>query len=437
MSRINYTALCNKNQEYVSLRTSHPNLANSWHPTKNGSLTPDNTWARMATRIWWKCPICGHEWQERINRRAIEGRGCAGCSGQACVTGFNDVATVNPDILKEWDYELNDFIKLYPQNITKGSHKKVHWKCKEGHRWMAEMNNRSKGQTCPYCARRKVLSGFNDLETTHPELTKEWDYLLNGDLKPNMVMAGSGRKVWWHCSVCNHSYDAQIAHRTQAKQTGCPICSGKKVIPGYNDLDTTHPDVAAEWHPTKNGNLKPTDITFGSQRPVWWICSVCDCEWRATPSHRTPDNDSTGCPICSHRARSSFPEQTIFYYVHKFFPDAISCYRPKWMNGKEIDVYIPSLNVGIEYDGMLYHKTLERDLAKAAICKENNVRLFRFREVGCPIMTGQDIFLIKPSNRTELLQNITEMLNELGISADINPKEFTKKDWQKNKIANS
>ena len=437
MSSITRKALCNYNNEFIPLSTSHPNLADDWDYVKNGDLSPDDVYAESNQRVWWRCSKCGREWQERIKRRAVEGRGCAGCSGQVCVPGFNDVATVNPDILSEWDYELNDAIGLYPYNITKGSHVMVSWKCQFGHRWRAEMNNRSKGQGCPFCSRRKVLVGFSDLATTHPELAKEWDYVLNGELKPEMVMAGSGKKVWWKCGVCNNSYEAQLTHRTQHKATGCPVCSGRKTIVGHNDLATTHPLIAKEWHPTLNGDLKPTDLVAGSFVKVWWQCPVCDCEWQAKPSHRTPEYDSTGCPRCSQRSRSSFPEQTIFYYVHKAFPDAIPCHRPDWLHGKELDIYIPSLNVGIEYDGQRYHVSLERDLSKSQICAENNVRLLRFREENCPTMDGNDIFIVKPNNRTQLLMYIADMLKMLGVSMDIDPSEFTKKDWLLNKTASS
>ena len=48
----------------------------------------------------------------------------------------------------------------------------------------------------------------------------------------------------------------------------CPICSGHKVLVGYNDLASLNPELAKEWHPTKNGNLKPTQVTLLSEKKV-------------------------------------------------------------------------------------------------------------------------------------------------------------------------
>ena len=48
----------------------------------------------------------------------------------------------------------------------------------------------------------------------------------------------------------------------------------------YN-LSTKHPNLAEEWHPDRNGDLKPTDFTPGSDEKVWWLCEKGH-EWEAT-----------------------------------------------------------------------------------------------------------------------------------------------------------
>ena len=68
-----------------------------------------------------------------------------------------------------------------------------------------------------------------------------------------------------------------------------------KLIKGVNDLATLRPDLAAQWHPTKNGDLKPTDVTSGSGRKVLWICPLGH-EWQAVIYSRVKGN---GCPICA------------------------------------------------------------------------------------------------------------------------------------------
>ena len=56
-----------------------PNLAIDWHPTKNGSLTPYDITAGSGKKVWWKCHVCGYEWEASVCNRA-RGRGCSYCS---------------------------------------------------------------------------------------------------------------------------------------------------------------------------------------------------------------------------------------------------------------------------------------------------------------------------------------------------------------------
>ena len=90
-------------------------------------------------------------------------------------------------------------------------------------------------------------------------------------------------------------------YKTDADGTGCPICANKEVLVGYNDLATTNPDLASEWHPTMNGALRPTDITAGSEKKVWWY-GDCGHEWQSIVYHR---NKGVGCPICSKEKRKT------------------------------------------------------------------------------------------------------------------------------------
>lgn len=215
--------------------------------------------------------------------------------------------------MQEWDYEAN--VDLEPQTLKKGSNKKAWWKCtKCGGKWQAAICGRTgkKPTGCPYCAGQKVLKGFNDLKTKFPHIAKEWHPVKNGDLLPEEVMGGSGKKVWWLCPN-GHEYEQAINKRT-GRNGICPICTGRKVKSGLNDLESLYPDVAAEWHPTKNGNLKPSEISRGSNKKYWWQCKTCGYEWLARAADRTIDNN--GCPACANKVvvsgfndlESQFPE---------------------------------------------------------------------------------------------------------------------------------
>ena len=77
-----------------------------------------------------------------------------------------------------------------------------------------------------HCANRKVLKGFNDLATVYPLIAAEWHPTLNGDLTPDQVVPGSGKRVWWRCSE-SHEWQAYIYNRTGPQKTGCPVCAGQ------------------------------------------------------------------------------------------------------------------------------------------------------------------------------------------------------------------
>ncbi len=191
--------------------------------------------------------------------------------------GFNDLASVRPDLASEWHPTKNG--DLQPSDMTYGSNLKVWWRCHHGHEWETKIAKRTQpfGTGCPTCTNRIVLKGFNDLATTHPELANEWHPTKNGDLQPTDVSAGSSKRVWWQCKQ-GHEWQSSVNARNH-HQTGCPVCTGKKVLVGFNDF--------AEWHPTKNGDLQPTDVSFGANKKVWWQCPRCGHEWQKTLNART------------------------------------------------------------------------------------------------------------------------------------------------------
>lgn len=129
-----------------------------------------------------------------------------------------------------------------------------------------------------------VQKGFNDLASFYPALAKDWDAEKNGALSPEAVTPASNRKAWWKCPL-GHSYSAVISSRA-LRGSDCPYCAGSKALAGFNDLAAKAPDVAAQWHPTLNGNLTPEMVTSGSHRRVWWQCPLGHT-WKAFVYSRT------------------------------------------------------------------------------------------------------------------------------------------------------
>lgn len=109
----------------------------------------------------------------------------------------------------------------------------------------------------------KLIVGQNDLATVNPNLAAEWHPSKNGSLLPSQTTAGSNKKVWW-LGKCGHEWEREICERS--KGHGCPVCSGRSLQPGINDFATINPKVAAEWHPTKNGDLTPADVAPNSNK---------------------------------------------------------------------------------------------------------------------------------------------------------------------------
>ncbi len=216
-----------------SLAEVNPELASQWHPTKNTGLTPNDIKKGCGFKVWWLCPVCGHEWQATVNSRS-RGNGCPECgkwkSGRTRSTPKTgeSFADLHPELIAEWHPTRNG--GLTPFDVKPGSNKKVWWVCSDcGHEWQATIADRSVGNGCPECRKRKISKARStpkpgeSLAEVNPELASEWHPTANGNLTPYDVKPGSGRKVWWLCSDCGHQWRTAIVNRLGGN--GCPRCS--------------------------------------------------------------------------------------------------------------------------------------------------------------------------------------------------------------------
>ena len=174
-------------------------------------------------KLWWRCEK-GHSWEATVYSVTIAGCSCPYCSGLKAIPGENDMRTLHPELMTQWDYDKNAQL---PETVLPGSHEKAWWRCEKGHSWQAMPFSRTKekGSGCPYCTGKKVLVGFNDLQSLRPKLAKEWHCSLNGELEPTDVTLGSNKKVWWCCGE-GHVWQAAVYSRTRARASGCPVCAG-------------------------------------------------------------------------------------------------------------------------------------------------------------------------------------------------------------------
>lgn len=185
----------------------------------------------------------------------------------------------------------------------------------------------------------------------------------------------------------------------------------------------------------EDNELITDNIGYASEKYVKWRCNTCGAEWEAQPKNRTLN--SSGCPKCNKRG-TSFPEQAIYYYLSKIYPDTINTYRDIFKNNMELDVYIPSFNLGIEYDGKFSHnskETYKNEKIKYEICKANNIKLIRIKENKkhrknqyCDKLFFSDY---ESNNYDKLDICITKLFNYLNIDSN---NIDTKKDVNEIKI---
>ena len=219
-----------------------------------------------------------------------------------------------------------------------------------------------------------ATSGINDLKTLYPTLVLDWDYDIN-EKNPEDYLPHSKYKAAWRCHKCGYKWNAYIYSRTVGN--GCPACAGQVLIVGKNDLKTRAPELACQWDYKKNGDLKPEDVMLNSSKPVYWKCSKGH-SWKVSPNSRVSQH--TGCKKCSSELRTSFAEQSILFYVRKY----VEAENRFIFKGREIDIYIPSLKIGIEYDGIYYHSgdaAAIREEKKNILCAKNGIDLLRIKEV--------------------------------------------------------
>ena len=247
----------------------------------------------------------------------------------------------------------------------------------------------------------KLIKGKNDLATTHPALALEWDYEKNKDVTPCDVSRGTEKKFWWKCSKCGQSWEISVYNRTHLK-TNCPYCAGQKVAAGVNDLKSQRPDLVEEWDYEKNEGLSPETISVNSSKKVHWICKKGHT-WITSVSARTAGK-GTRCPKCQTGLHTSFPELCIFYYTKQVFPESINRFIDKENGIPEIDIYIPSLKIGVEYNGIRYHVDKDDESKKRIIEKKGItlISIFETEEKGNLLVKGNNIYINERASFNDL-----------------------------------
>ncbi|MBQ6165764.1 MAG: zinc-ribbon domain-containing protein [Clostridia bacterium] len=342
--------------ENNNFAVNFPLLAAEWDADANGDLKPEDVSSNSNYIVGWICSFCGYKWKKSIIKRT-HGYGCPNCTKAG--TSFSELALLFylrkafPDVLHRQKIEDLEFDLFIPCIKTAIEYDGVYYHNSD----RARIKENAKDVFCKtngitlfrirdpklpdtesavriscidkqqkhltdairelldrLCPEKEIevdlvkdapsiISDYRNSVKEHSiavlfrELLAFWHPTKNLPLTPEQVTIGKKIKLWWVCPVCGYDYLQDINHKVHGQ--GCPVCAGKKVVEGYNDLATTHPLIAAQFHKTKNGDLTAAQITAGSKKMIWWLCDVCGYEWQMAPYTRKA---GVGCPCCAGKA---------------------------------------------------------------------------------------------------------------------------------------
>ncbi|WP_186319412.1 zinc-ribbon domain-containing protein [Bacillus toyonensis] len=432
-----------------------PSLVKGWHTGQN--KLPLSYLPGSDEKIWRTCQK-GHTYLRPVKKHDLE---CPYCKGRA---GYeNSISAIYPRIAKEWCPAKN--LSDSPVLFTRGSTKKIWWRCTRQHEWEAGINRRINGLKCTYCSGKRP--GYeNTVAAVNPKLVQQWNWKKNTS-SPLELTPGKNDKIWWVCKR-GHEWDAVLYSRNSG--VGCPYCKGKEG--GYeNSVAARNPNLSLQWHTSKNNSLIPLQRTLGSGENVIWKCKRGH-EWPSTIDNRNkkrgcpycggknacninclaatrpelavewhPDNSKTPlevtaganslylwrckfnhewpstvnnracnnrkCRVCFHQ--TSYPEQVIIYYLSLIFNDLKQGYMSS-------DIYIPQLKLFIEYDGYQWHKDkVIIDSNKNLKIVNANKSIIRIRENGLANLTNSiNLFINQRPTDADLDKVVLQLLKKIG-----------------------
>lgn len=400
---------------------------------KNPNVEILGAFEKVENKIQVKCKICGHIWNAKASH-LLEGQGCPKCARER---SRKNQAKSQQEFVEEISIK-HPTIEVMGQYVNAFTPIKL--RCEVcGNEWETKPTNLTRGHGCPMCAKNKSKLTSKRLRT-HEEYVKGVQKSKPYIEVVSKYKASKG-KVKCRCQKCGSVWETRA---DTVVVRGCPNCDSERTTQlkkphkdFLHELYQSNPNISVlgqyesmdkkilvqcsicgcQWTPTpynllcghgcpacalkKSGELQTKaqkefehDVSLfnptikvigkyqGNKNKVKVKCLVCNNEWMANPSHLIKDR---GCPKCSEYLQTSFPEQSLHYYISKICPDAINGYKTF---GKNFDIYIPSLRTAIEYDGAMWHRNLNKDLEKNKLCEQNGVRLIRIRESGLPSLDG-------------------------------------------------
>ena len=326
---------------------------------------------------------------------------CAGHLKKTTKKFISEMAEVNPDIEILGEYE--------------DIHTKIVCRCKVcNHKWKAEPASLLEGHGCKPCGRKKAAKKRTKSNETFLEELAE----KNPGVVALEPYVKAKKPIHCRCSCGNE--DWYPTPSDLLKGSLCSICAKEKRSQKLLKPEITFRKEIEE----RNPYIEIVGTYKGMDERVACRCKRCEHEWEPFASFVYRGG---GCPACNKRFMTSFPEQAIYYYIKPIYEDAINSYK-KGFGRSHLDIYVPSIKLGIEYDGRESHKDKEKvDVWKYNICREKAIRLIRVREIKIPdnlTMCDQVIYshFGDTKQHASLDEAIIQLFDYLNISADVDTK---------------
>ncbi|RPF21081.1 zinc-ribbon domain-containing protein [Myceligenerans xiligouense] len=270
-------------------------------------------------KCWWKCRDCGHEWRTSVEVRAYLGSGCPECGitkaarRRSTAPPGGSLADLHPEITTEFSSCSRP--DRSPADLRPSSNLMCFWRCSNcGHGYKASPASRTRGQSCPQCAKAKAgdarsrgdAARGSSLAGRSPRLSEEFVKLIGRPHRsPADIPVGSNLKAMWRCGKCKHEWTTTVVSRALGG-TGCPPCGRLRTAharsapaAGRSLLDL-FPDIAEQFveNLTHLGR-GPAHLKAGSHDRCRWRCDSGH-EWQTTAKNRT--RGGTGCPRCQRQS---------------------------------------------------------------------------------------------------------------------------------------
>ncbi len=414
----------------VALR---PDLVAQWIRCESASsATPLNTTVGSTKLVWWRCEAGHDDWLATVSHRCSRAvTYCPQCIREG-VRKLRDL----PALMGELAADVN---RVWAGALSAASEERLQWICQPGdgvvHRWTASVASRArrhKASGCPVCA-NQIVTPENSFAALAPDALKlEFDVAENPCGLMERITARSSRPVRWLCGTCKHRWTLAPAFRWDPNSkavTKCLGCEKKVATVGYN-LAIRHPAIAATWHPTKNAELTPFDVTPGSGRKVWWRCI-------AHPNDPTHDYQQrvyrrvehrSGCDLCEITQTSLVQEIVTceLAWLLRTTAHALSGHSLQGWKGKfDIAFALPTgQRITIDYDSYFHHQGRskeERDRRKHRLSQRAGDFPIRLRENGLGAIGDHDLLVAAgPQSHREwkstmnaLVRHLAELFPEL------------------------